>query len=171
MSLLVEIAPILISGFVGVVAGFVGRHFKEVLQRKHKDEEPLRYGIVGSNSIEVPSAKDWASLQQRLSALHQISPTLAVLDGWTLVEAAIKSRQQKFGAFGQDSYQDPLTALSILPNMSDDLKEEISKLRRVRNLVAHAQVGPNDLAAESAANSVLSILERLGERRPLNSDA
>jgi hypothetical protein len=171
MSLLVDLAPIFISGLVGVVSGFAGRHLKDYLQLRRSTMDSLRYEATGSGTIDVPAANDWSSLEQRLSALQRISPTLAILDGWAIVESTVSARASELIGPDFDPDQDPIKTLSLLTNIPNDLKAEVYQLRKMRNMVAHAKLRPGDPEVIKAAKGLLSLLERLGHRFPAKGEA
>jgi hypothetical protein len=169
MSIIYELAPILVTGLAGLASGFAGNFLKEYLDRKRSVLNSLRYEIEGKGEVDVPAAKDWSSLKERLAALQRISPTLAVLDGWALVCSAISERGSEQLGTRFDPDQDPMKTLTQLPNVSEDLIAQVRHIREIRNMVAHAKLKPDHPEVVTTADRVLPVLERLGLRFPLKN--
>lgn len=86
---------------------------------------------------ELPQPLDSTSLEKRLKVLWDISPNLAILDGWSQIEAALRDRAVTPEESRWDESSDPVEVARSMLNLSNEMIATLSQLRQVRNQIAH----------------------------------
>lgn len=84
------VSELVVTSAVMILAWFGSSLLRSYLGRR-KDKFDLRLRKNGEE-VELPVATDWKTLKKRLDALARISPGLAILNGWQLIEWSILNR-------------------------------------------------------------------------------
>ncbi|AEG91358.1 hypothetical protein [Ramlibacter tataouinensis] len=158
---MIEVAAALLSAVVGALAAVFASIVKVRLAKRRLEDGDLKYEIKG-RAINVPVAKDLTSLERRVSSLMDISPRLAVLDGWGLVTRAILQRARLSRDSKFDASQNVLQIARDIPEISEETIERLSRLRVARNLVAHGAENVEDVRLRQAAELIVPILSEIG---------
>ncbi|MEQ6474558.1 hypothetical protein [Comamonas sp. wu1-DMT] len=163
--------PAVLSALGGVAANLLATHIKFLLAKQHDRHESLKFEVQGKTTIEVPEATDADSLRKRVDALKRISPRLAVLDGWSLLSAAILERASSSLGKKFDASQNIVQIARELPDLSPELLARIERIRSCRNLIAHSVKDIDADVLARAAEDVVPALREIGAFRIAESDA
>lgn len=159
---MIEVAAAVLSAVAGSLAAVVASFVKLRLERRKKEDGHLKFEIEGRKTVDVPVAKDLSSLQGRVKALAEISPRLAILDGWLLVETAVLRRARVTSDATFDPSQNILQIARVIPGITPETIANLEKLRRSRNLVAHSAGEVQDGALTEAVDLIVPILSEIG---------
>lgn len=157
---MIEVAALL-SAAAGTLAAVVGSLVKISLA-KRKEDGHLRFEIQGGKSVDVPDARDITSLQKRVDALANISPRLAILDGWTLISRAILQRAKQTPNQEFDASQNLVHIAGKIPGISQDTIVRLDQLRKARNLVAHGAENLENTSLREAVQLIVPIIKDIG---------
>lgn len=167
---LVDLGPIFVSGLVGVVAGFIGKAIRDRYLTRRAKQSPLRYEIHGKGVVDVPFATNNESLRERSEALQRVSPRLAVLDGWSMIETELVSQSSRLLHKDFDGDQDPMRVAREVLHLPPELLARMERIRHCRNLVAHVKELDPD-ALRLAATDVVPVLEAIASASQQMSEA
>ncbi|WP_395457218.1 hypothetical protein [Acidovorax delafieldii] len=165
------LAPAALSAVGGLAANLLATYIKFLLAKRHNRHESLKFKVQGKTTIEVPEATDADTLRQRVDALIRISPRLAVLDGWSLLSAAILERASSSLGKKFDASQNIVQIARELPGLSPELLARIERVRSCRNLIAHSVKDIDADVLARAAEDVVPALREIGAFRTAESDA
>ncbi|MBT9502322.1 MAG: hypothetical protein IV092_13810 [Burkholderiaceae bacterium] len=165
------LAPAALSALAGFGANILATYIKDLLSKRHEKHDSLKYEVEGKTTIEVPEATDADSLRQRVDALRRVSPRLAILDGWSMISAAIL--EQASSSLGKkiDASQNVVQIARELPGLSTGLLSRIERIRSCRNLIAHSSPDIDPEVLAQAAEDVLPALHEIGVFQKIKSDA
>jgi transcriptional regulator NrdR family protein len=150
---------ILIGMLAGILANFGATYLKNQFA-KRRNFSALRLK-QGQMEIDLPIATNFESLKRRMDVLTRVSPRLAILDGWQLLELTIIKRAAAIEPIDASKVVDVLTLARRLPDIDSKTLEELERLRMFRNLIAHAVEIPEQSELEAAIADVLPLVSKL----------
>jgi len=165
------VAPAVLSALAGLVSSLVASYAKARLAERDKSHGSVKYEINGNESVTVPEASDAKTLQERVEALARISPSIAVLDGWSMIASAILNRAQESLGAEIDASQNLVQIARSLPEIKPETLLRIERLRAARNLVAHSAEHLTSATVKSAVEDIVPALRALDARYRANEAA
>jgi hypothetical protein len=160
MSVLPEILAAAVAMFLAFIASHIVRSYLERGKRK-VDLRLARDGV----EVDLPVATNWETLKKRLEVLSGISPRIAVLEGWSMIEASILDRASSIK--GNDAVRagDVIVIARSLPDVMPATIDKLERIRKFRNLVAHAaDLSGQDDELRAVVNEVVPVMEELNPR-------
>jgi hypothetical protein len=133
MSIFPEIVAAAVAMFIAFVCSRVVRSYVKRRQRT-VDVRLERNGV----EVDLPAATSWESLKMRLEVLSEISPRVAVLEGWTMIEASILNRASSIADNDAVRASDVIAIAQSLPGVQPATIDRLKRIRKFRNMVAHA---------------------------------
>lgn len=131
-------------------------------RRKGKFDLRLR---KNGEELDLPVATDWESLKKRLDVLAQISPRLAILDGWQLIEWSILNRASAVKGIDAIRASDVIAIAQSLPGIRDSTIARLKHIRKFRNLVAHsADLSKQGDELRAVVEELVPVMEELDPR-------
>ena len=155
------LAPVLASAVAGVFASLLSTFLRSYVYDRRKNRESLRYEI-GGRSIKVPIASDLQSLEHRVRSLEAVSPTLAVLDGWQMISAAVIDRASATLGEKYKPAEDVLQIARAFPDITPAFLSKMERLKHLRNSVAHSASNIDDKSLRESVHDIVPILTALG---------
>jgi hypothetical protein len=147
-----------------MLVALVGSHLMRSYLEGRKRKVELRLEKNGAE-VDLPVATNWATLTKRLEVLSKISPRIAILEGWAMIEASILNSASSIKDNDAVRASDVIAIAQSLPNVRPATIDKLKRIRRFRNLVAHA----GDLSGQgdelrAVVDEIVPVMEELKPR-------
>jgi hypothetical protein len=133
----------------------------------------LKLKTEGSSvQVSVPVVtNNWGLLERSIGALSILSPALAIVQGWTFVEAAIRNRGKSLGVTEADD-MDAISLAKSMGKLSGNTIDRLNKLNHFRNVLVHSNVDEWNMDQDviQAAQDILPLVREIGSPWITSSD-
>mgnify|MGYP003945734757 CR=1 FL=1 len=166
---MIEVVYSALLGLLGACTGqFALYLYRRFRNKSNKNTQEIIYKTGNEKSISIPDARDLGSFEERLAAFEQVSPRLAVIDGWNVIHSTLINRAVELNAFSKDkdlslkALGSNIKKLEELARLSEDLKRQVEEVRTYRNLIVHDSATLPDAAVKLVADSVIPLIKKIG---------